>query len=95
MNFIKLAIASVALACAAVPAYAQNTLQDILSGGVLKVGTTGDWNPMTMKDPATNTYTGYDIDVMTELAKDLDVRSSLFRLTGRRWSMALYQASTI
>ena len=74
MNFIKLAIASVALACAAVPAYAQNTLQDILSGGVLKVGTTGDWNPMTMKDPATNTYTGYDIDVMTELAKDLDVK---------------------
>jgi len=74
MNFIKLAIASVALACAAVPAYAQNTLQDILSGGVLKVGTTGDWNPMTMKDPATNTYTGYDIEVMTELAKDLDVK---------------------
>lgn len=51
----------------------QSALQDILSGGVLKVGTTGDWNPMTMKDPATNSYTGYDIDVMTELAKDLGV----------------------
>ena len=25
-------------------------LQDILSNGVLKAGTTGDWNPMTMKD---------------------------------------------
>ena len=36
MKFIKLAITAVALACAAVPAYAQNTLQDILSGGVLK-----------------------------------------------------------
>ena len=48
-------------------------LQEILSGGVLKVGTTGDWNPMTMKDPETNTYTGYDIDVMTELAADMDV----------------------
>ena len=54
-------------------AYAQSALNDILSGGVLKVGTTGDWNPMTMKDPATNTYTGYDIDVMTEMAKDLGV----------------------
>lgn len=54
-------------------AHAQSALQDILSGGVLKVGTTGDWNPMTMKDPATNTYTGYDIDVMTEMAKDLGV----------------------
>ena len=74
MKFIKVAVTAVALACAAVPAYAQNTLQDILSGGVLKVGTTGDWNPMTMKDPATNSYTGYDIDVMTELAKDLDVK---------------------
>jgi cyclohexadienyl dehydratase len=53
---------------------AGETLQDILSNGVLKVGTTGDWNPMTMRDTATNSYTGYDIDVMTELAKDLDVK---------------------
>ncbi|MEC7210896.1 MAG: transporter substrate-binding domain-containing protein, partial [Pseudomonadota bacterium] len=73
MKFLKLALTAMALACAAIPAQAQNTLQDILSNGVLKVGTTGDWNPMTMKDPATNSYTGYDIDVMTELAKDLDV----------------------
>lgn len=55
-------------------ALAQSALQDILNGGVLKVGTTGDWNPMTMKNPATNSYTGYDIDVMTELAKDLGVQ---------------------
>ncbi|MEM9061684.1 MAG: transporter substrate-binding domain-containing protein [Pseudomonadota bacterium] len=54
-------------------AQAQSALQDIVSNGVLKVGTTGDWNPMTMKDPANNTYTGYDIDVMTEMAKDLGV----------------------
>ena len=74
MKFLKLAFTAAALVCAAVPAHAQNALQDILSNGVLKVGTTGDWNPMTMKDPATNSYTGYDIDVMTELAKDLDVK---------------------
>ncbi|MEM7238387.1 MAG: transporter substrate-binding domain-containing protein [Pseudomonadota bacterium] len=54
-------------------AKAESVLQTILSEGVLNVGTTGDWNPMTMKDPATNTYTGYDIDVMTEMAKDLGV----------------------
>ena len=71
MKFLKLAFTTIALACASVPAHAQSALQDILSSGVLKVGTTGDWNPMTMKDPATNSYTGYDIDVMTELAKDL------------------------
>lgn len=48
-------------------------LQDILNSGVLRVGTTGDWNPMTMKDPATNSYKGFDIDVTKELAKDLGV----------------------
>ena len=73
MKFFKLALAVFALAGTSIPAQAQGTLQDILSSGVLKVGTTGDWNPMTMKDPATNSYTGYDIDVMTALAKDLDV----------------------
>ncbi|MCG9684829.1 transporter substrate-binding domain-containing protein [Vibrio sp. Isolate23] len=49
-------------------------LDDILDSGVLRVGTTGDWNPMTMKDPATNSYRGFDIDVTTELAKDLGVK---------------------
>ena len=33
---------------------AESNLDKILSAGVLKVGTTGDWDPMTMKDPATN-----------------------------------------
>ena len=42
----------------ATQAQAQTTLKDILNNGVLKVGTTGDWNPMTMKDPATNSYRG-------------------------------------
>ena len=54
-------------------AVAQSALNEILDGGVLKVGTTGDWNPMTVRDPATNSYKGYDIDVMTELATDLGV----------------------
>jgi cyclohexadienyl dehydratase len=54
-------------------AQAQSALNEILDTGVLKVGTTGDWNPMTLRDPATNSYKGFDIDVMTELAKDLGV----------------------
>ena len=40
---------------------------------MLKVGTTGDWNPMSVRDPATNSFKGYDVDVMTELASDLGV----------------------
>ncbi|MEO0680390.1 MAG: transporter substrate-binding domain-containing protein [Pseudomonadota bacterium] len=54
-------------------AQAQSALNEILNGGVLKVGTTGDWNPMSVRDPASNSYKGYDIDVMTELAADLGV----------------------
>ena len=57
----------------AVSATAQSALNEILDSGVLKVGTTGDWNPMTLRDPATNSYKGFDIDIMTELAKDLGV----------------------
>ncbi len=73
MKLLKACVAALALALAAPVAEAQSALQDILNNGILKVGTTGDWNPMTMKDPATNSYTGYDIDVMTALAADLGV----------------------
>ena len=60
------------LTCAGV-ASAQSALNEILDSGVLKVGTTGDWNPMTVRNPATNSYEGFDIDVMSELAADLGV----------------------
>lgn len=75
MRFLKSLglAAAVAVSFLGAPASAQSALQDILSGGVLKVGTTGDWNPMSVRDPATNSYVGYDIDVMTELATDLGV----------------------
>lgn len=73
MTFLKAAVAALSLVAFSAQAHADSALKDILSSGTLKVGTTGDWNPMTMKDPATNGYTGYDIDVMTELAKDLGV----------------------
>ena len=53
---------------------AQSKLQSILSSGELRVGTTGDWDPMSIKDPATNRYKGFDIDVMKELAKDMGVK---------------------
>jgi len=53
---------------------ADSNLDKILSSGILKVGTTGDWDPMTVKDPATNKYQGFDIDVMNELAKDMGVK---------------------
>lgn len=74
MKFLKtLGMAAVIALAASTSAVAQSALYEILSGGVLKVGTTGDWNPMSVRDPATDSYIGYDIDIMTELAKDLGV----------------------
>ena len=73
MKILKALAATAILSLAAPAVYAESALKDILNNGVLKVGTTGDWNPMTVKDPATNNYEGYDIDVMTELAKDMGV----------------------
>jgi len=69
----KIIIATI-LMLSTVVANAETKLQDILKSGELKVGTTGDWDPMTMKDPATNKYKGFDIDVMKELAKDMVVK---------------------
>jgi cyclohexadienyl dehydratase len=76
MRFLKKL--GLALACITpllgAPALAQSALNEILSSGVLKVGTTGDWNPMAVRDPATNSYVGYDVDVMKELSADLGVK---------------------
>ena len=57
-----------------ITASAESSLNKILKSGELRVGTTGDWDPMTLKDPATNKYKGFDIDVMNELAKDMGVK---------------------
>jgi cyclohexadienyl dehydratase len=75
MNFLKtIGLAfGFAASVAAAPVMAQSALNEILSEGVLKVGTTGDWNPMSVRDTATNKYVGYDIDIMTQLAADLGV----------------------
>lgn len=68
------AIAAGALSLSmAVSAQAQSALNEILDAGVLKFGTTGDWNPMSVRNPATNSYEGFDVDVANELAKDLGV----------------------
>jgi len=70
----KSAAAAVAISmCLAVAGHAQSALNRILDSGSLKFGTTGDWNPMSVRDPATNGYKGFDIDVAMELAKDLGV----------------------
>ena len=55
-------------------AFADSNLYKILKNGEIRVGTTGDWNPMTYKDPATNEYKGFEIEIVTELASDMGVK---------------------
>ena len=55
-------------------AQTKSKLAQILERGTLRVGTTGDFNPMSMKDTATNTLTGFDIEAMTQLATDMGVK---------------------
>ena len=49
-------------------------LDAIVTAGVLKVGSTGDYKPFTSKDPATGTFTGFDIDLAQNLAQALGVK---------------------
>lgn len=54
-------------------AQAESRLQKILGEGVLRVGTTGDFNPMSFKDTKTKKYKGFDIDLVTKFAADMNV----------------------
>ncbi|MGR4890708.1 transporter substrate-binding domain-containing protein [Sphingopyxis sp. LARHCG72] len=40
----------------------------------MRVGTTGDFYPFSLRDTKTNGYRGYDIEVAQQLAKDLGVK---------------------
>ena len=42
-------------------AQAASKLDSIKKSGELRVGTTGDWDPMSMKDPKTNKYKGLSL----------------------------------
>jgi len=53
---------------------AESRLNEILKNGEIRVGTTGDWNPMTFKNPSTNEYQGFEIEIVAELAKDMGVK---------------------
>ena len=73
MKFINVLI-SVFISFFSTYALAESRLNYILKSGEIKVGTTGDWNPMTIKDPSTNEYKGFEIDIVHELALDMGVK---------------------
>lgn len=73
---VTLGIAGTALA--ATPAQAQTVaksrLAQSLERGTLRVGTTGDFNPMSFRDAGSNEYRGFDIEAMQALAGDLGLK---------------------
>jgi cyclohexadienyl dehydratase len=48
-------------------------LEAIRKSGVLKVGTAGDYQPMSYLDPETGTYVGFDAELAEDLASSLGV----------------------
>ena len=47
----------------------RSILHKVLDDGKVRVGTTGDFNPMSFKDPETKEYRGHQIDAAKQLAK--------------------------
>jgi cyclohexadienyl dehydratase len=53
---------------------AKSRLAQILERGTLRVGTTGDFNPMSFRDTGSNEYKGYDIEAMSALAGEFGLK---------------------
>ena len=51
-----------------------DSLQAVRERGVLRVGATGDYKPMSFRDPATGKYEGFDAAFAEALARDLGVK---------------------
>ena len=76
-KLLKNIILSVMMLALPMGLLAQSNLKQILERGELRVGTTGDWNPMTLIDPATQKREGFDIDVATAWLQTWASRSFL------------------
>lgn len=81
MNRRSLPAAAAAAAALAIPIQAQaqaagsSRLAAIQSSGRIRFGTTGDFNPMSFRDPASREYRGHQIDAANQLARDMNVRA--------------------
>lgn len=59
---------------AAAQTVGKSRLAQILERGSVRVGTTGDFNPMSFRDPGSNEYKGFDIEAMQALAAEMGVK---------------------
>ncbi|WP_237213963.1 transporter substrate-binding domain-containing protein [Falsiroseomonas oryziterrae] len=81
MNRRSLPIAAAAAATLTVPIQAQaqatqtGKLSQIQAAGRIRFGTTGDFNPLSFRDPATREFRGHQIEAAQQLARDMNVRA--------------------
>lgn len=66
-------LAASLLFAGAASAQQKSRLHRIVETGVLRVGTTGDFKPMSFRDPSSGEYVGYDIEVVKLFASDMKV----------------------
>lgn len=71
--FCSITLAASLLVSTGLLAQEQSILNKVLDSGTLRVGTTGDFNPMSFKDPETKEYQGHQIDAAKQLAEDIGV----------------------
>lgn len=76
-----LVVCLVLLAATVASAQMVSHLEQIVSRGYLRVGTTGDYKPFSFLNPATNEYEGHDMDAAKMLAESLGVQARFVRTT--------------
>lgn len=70
--------AALAAGTIAMPVQAQGAagrLSAVQAAGRIRIGTTGDFNPMSFRDPASRDYRGHQIDCAHQLARDMNLRA--------------------
>ena len=76
---LPLALGAAAAGSLVLPAQAQGQaasqkLAAIQAANRLRIGTTGDFNPMSFRDPTTRAYRGHQIEAAEQLARDMNVQ---------------------
>ena len=74
VSVVVCVVAAAALLAGCGTAQKGDALQAVRARGVLRVGATGDYKPMSFRDPATGKYRGFDADLAEELARSLGVK---------------------
>ena len=78
MSFVRRLLILIVGCCLHLPAAGQTSrLDEILTRGILRVGTTGDYKPFSYRTNSASPFIGADIELAGELARTLGVRLEL------------------